>query len=268
MIGTDQPEPCEQLSAHSTPTHDPKEIAYWSRRSDILAVVLLVLTSAVVVLDSVNTHVWGGGNILGAVWLQAIVPYTQLELLVALTRADTTQSYAAYVLSLPLLQWLGALSMTIYLLHWVVIYYLCFAVRGTTLAWPGHFDCDTEYSNDDNLQTDCRNEVNRFNDARLIPMWGIPVVVATTLCLSAFLFYFFEVPLRKRLRGAEAHVYRKTDSGNLGENHNRLVSGVYAAVAGRSGSSDDSGDNAGTAGGRNTVLSDMESETVYSKAHK
>jgi len=61
-------------------------------------------------------------TILGGLRLQAIAPLAQLTVIVALVR-DQGQSRAAKALLHPIAQWLGRVSMCIYLIHFPVIYY-------------------------------------------------------------------------------------------------------------------------------------------------
>jgi peptidoglycan/LPS O-acetylase OafA/YrhL len=77
----------------------------------------------------------GGDGIFGSVWLQAAVPYGQLEIIVAFTR-DNGQSLASKAMRTPLSLWLGELSMSIYLVHYLVIRYLCWAITGHSIAIP------------------------------------------------------------------------------------------------------------------------------------
>ena len=69
-----------------------------------------MFTIAVVIGNSFSPS-----NILGAVWLQAIVPYCQLEIVVSLT-LDKGESLASKFLRNKILQNLGKIGMTIYCL--------------------------------------------------------------------------------------------------------------------------------------------------------
>ena len=185
----------------STHTHVlTAETIYWNRQTDINMCVYLLLTLIVIILDTISRYQDSGTGILGSLWLQAIVPFLQLEILVGLTMVDIKSSISGRLLNNNLIQWLGALSMTIYLIHWVILNYLCFAVNGTSLTWPTTFNCDQYKNQSSSEYSDCRDELNHFNHARELPMWGIPVVIAVTMVVSIIIFYGFEEPIRRKLK--------------------------------------------------------------------
>jgi peptidoglycan/LPS O-acetylase OafA/YrhL len=169
----------------------------WTNVATRQAITLLLLTLTVFVLDTLDRVFANGSGIVGAVWLQCIVPFAQLEVIVALTR-DGGKSLASRALITPLGNWLGKLSMAIYLVHYPTMRYLCWIVNGTTLTWPS-FDC-SGYSSHSQEYDNCEDRIERFNDAMLIPVWGIPVVAAVSMILAALLFYGIEEPARKALR--------------------------------------------------------------------
>ena len=122
-------------------------------------------------------------DIIGAVFLQAIVPYAQLTVVVGLTRDCSVTNTVYNFLVHPVNLWLGKISMTIYLLHYVFIMYVCWIVYGHSLTWCDAMDKDA----------DCDD----FNDARVMPTWGIPAVIVTTLITSPIIYSYFEEPMRK-----------------------------------------------------------------------
>lgn len=154
--------------------------AFWASRAVTQSILLLVITLAVAILD------FGVGvGILGAVWLQAIVPFSQLELIMALT-LERGESVVAHVLRTPLARWLGTISMTIYLVHHPVIWYLCWTInKGAAVQWPPANAPDSAYYT--------------FMDQRTIPMWGVAVVPLITIPLACLVYYGYEEPLRKAL---------------------------------------------------------------------
>ena len=82
------------------------------------------------------------GNIASNWWFQAINVFAQLDLIVALTRAKGS-TLCSVVLRASVVQWLGELSMSIYLVHFPIIYYLCWILHGDPIAWPPSQDCAT-----------------------------------------------------------------------------------------------------------------------------
>ena len=152
----------------------------WLSETRFSSLNLLFLTLFYSVVD---TFVY---PILGAIVLQAFVPFAQLTIIVGLTR-DCSESNSVYqFLVSPTAQWLGKHSMTIYLLHFNYILSLAWAVYGGCLKW-----CDA-------LNPD--NNCDDFNDTRLMPVWGIPVVVAATFVTAPIVYSFIEEPLRKYMQ--------------------------------------------------------------------
>jgi peptidoglycan/LPS O-acetylase OafA/YrhL len=126
-------------------------------------------------------------QLYGAILLQAIVPFSQLTVIVGLTR-DSSESNVAYsFLVHPLTQWLGKVSMTIYLVHYLFISYLLWYVHG----WKDLPYCDMMVKN-----FDCDEQAS----AMLMPTWGIPVVIGLSMVASPIIFYCFEEPMRKLLQ--------------------------------------------------------------------
>jgi peptidoglycan/LPS O-acetylase OafA/YrhL len=163
--------------------------ATWGGAADRTAAALLGVTLATAAGDAA-LHYTTGGSILGGIWLQAIAPFAQLTVVVALTR-DDVGSRSAKLLRHPLLQFLGQISMTIYLVHWPLIFYLCAVLNGgAAISWP---TC----SGDDDA---CAHETKHFTRLRTLPAWGIPVVIGAALLLAVALFYGVEEPCRKALR--------------------------------------------------------------------
>ena len=93
------------------------DVEYWKTRGSTKSLFLLMFTIAVVIGNSFSPS-----SILGAVWLQAIVPYCQLEIVVSLT-LDKGESLASKFLRNKMLQNLGKIGMTIYCLVSIFIPY-------------------------------------------------------------------------------------------------------------------------------------------------
>lgn len=167
------------------------------RQSSVnLSISLLSLTLLFALLDYANQRL-GGGSILGFVWFQAILPFAQLTLIVSLCRDHGTSS-AYKVLTTKAAAWLGERSMCIYLLHWPLIYYVCWAVHGSALEWPAVSDCSG--ITDESSQAECYERLYRWSEARVMPLWGIPVVSALTLVLSECVYRVVESPTRRYMK--------------------------------------------------------------------
>jgi peptidoglycan/LPS O-acetylase OafA/YrhL len=87
-----------------------QDLDYWKKRSNLKVAFLLSLTLVVSIVNSCLPS-----NILGAVWLQAIVPYCNLDIIVSLT-LDKGESLIASILRINILQFIGKIGMTIYCL--------------------------------------------------------------------------------------------------------------------------------------------------------
>jgi peptidoglycan/LPS O-acetylase OafA/YrhL len=173
------------------------ETQYWSKRVTVVTIQLMVLTVLVSAVDSfVALGLGVSGGILGVVWLQSLLPFLHLELIVALTR-DGAESFVSQVFRSPTAMWLGERSMCLYLVHWPLIFYLCWIMHGSALEWPQHLDC----SRVKNTESDaCEDTLDDFNEARLMPVWGVPLVVFVSLILAEILFVCVDEPCRKFFR--------------------------------------------------------------------
>lgn len=184
--------------------------SYWIARTDNLSVKVLCLSLFVTTVDAIARHVLSIGiGILGNFWFQLFVPYLQLEIMLGLTLQGEGECRVRGFLTSRVVMWCGNMSMVIYLIHLVVLYYICLILNhGNVLHWPfdnftqiSHASCDDSYENDDTLQDQCKDDVKEFFRKRAIPLWAIPVVMAVSLLLSPVLFHGLEQPMRKALRG-------------------------------------------------------------------
>lgn len=165
------------------------------------AVQLLVITIIVFIIDAFERFMMSGNGILGAFWLQLLNPFSQLCLTVALTRLGNLTNLVTMVLRQRIWQWLGDLSMSIYLVHMLVYYYLRWALSGKrTLHWPDHLDCST-YNDDDAKHDDCQTALDNFNDDYILPNWNVLVVLPISILLAWIFFHLVEEPIRKYWRG-------------------------------------------------------------------
>jgi peptidoglycan/LPS O-acetylase OafA/YrhL len=161
---------------------------------------LLLISAATFIIDTIVRYDFGGEGILGAFWLQLLNPFCQICIIVALTRLESLTNTVTAVLRHPLLQYLGELSMSLYMVHMLVYYFLCWAVSGQrTLAWPSEFDC-TKYDNDVE-ESECEAELDAYKDEITLPPWNVLVVLPVSLLLAMALYYLVEEPIRKKIRG-------------------------------------------------------------------
>mmetsp|Transcript_14360 Transcript_14360/g.23754 ORF Transcript_14360/g.23754 Transcript_14360/m.23754 type:complete len:430 (+) Transcript_14360:267-1556(+) len=183
--------------------------SYWTKRTDDLSLHVLCLTLFIILVDAIARYVFGvEDGIVGNFWLQLFVPFLQLEIVLGLSLQGDGDCRVRSFLMNDVVMWCGKMSMVIYLIHLVVLYYICLLLNhGQILHWPfdnlndiSHENCEDDYENDDILQNQCEDDVDEFYRKRLIPMWALPVVMAVSLLLSPILFHGLEEPLRKALR--------------------------------------------------------------------
>jgi len=180
--------------------------SYWAEIADVSSLVLLVITALTIGVDSYFYFARGFGG-LGGLWLQAFAPFLQLTVVVALARDSDPRGRAGRFLRHPRLLWLGQLSMSLYLVHHPVIYYVvwlhnCLGSRG--LCGPITVPTSTHCSDDHNAGTPayekCKHEVHGYLRAETVPMWAVPVVCAVAVPLAFLLFWYVEEPGRRALR--------------------------------------------------------------------
>jgi peptidoglycan/LPS O-acetylase OafA/YrhL len=197
----------------------------------------------------------------GAIWFQALVPFAQLNIIVAMTRHShrviakvsaatssgakgsssavgdsamvaTTAMVAATAtlgqqeqmengtataattavrddgpptnaisrfLRHPINVWLGELSMSIYLVHYPLAFYITWANRGKVrLEWPDHFDC-TKFSDDDanHAYQQCEDALEAFNKERAWPQWLFVVLPFISIAVGWLVYQYVERPFNK-----------------------------------------------------------------------
>lgn len=178
---------------------------------------LLTATVATIIVDTVDRYIFHGQGILGAVWLQALNPFAQLTLLVALTRHQTANtvptvegsehpqnsvSIVVRLLRHPVLQSLGTLSMSVYLVHWVLAYYVNWARFGRrSLAWPENDDytCD-DFDENTVYYSDCEETLHRFIHYMTWPDWIVLVLPFLSIVAGYVLHRGVEVPVQRYFR--------------------------------------------------------------------
>lgn len=133
---------------------------------------------------------------LGQVCFQGVVPFLQLQLIVSLAREGSSWSFR--LLSTPYAQFMGRISMALYMVHFPLIYYLCWLLHGKALWWPNELNNCQEYHHEGQ-----RRDCLEWASNRLIPIWGIPVVFVASVALASFVHHWIEVPARNRLRFAD-----------------------------------------------------------------
>lgn len=131
-------------------------------------------------------------------WFQIFNIWAQLDIMICLVQSRGTTS-CSHVLRHPVVLWLGDLSMSIYLVHWPIIYTLTWLAHGSSLPWPAWKSvadmiiCAVEDASFDNVPA----EVAVFLHNRKMPEWGLLVVPVVSIFCAWILFQYVEEPVRK-----------------------------------------------------------------------
>lgn len=163
---------------------------------------LFCITTFTVIIDIIVRYVGNVEGVFGAIWLQALNPYAQLSLIVAMTRTGTSTeaSWVTSILRHPLLQWLGDLSMSVYLVHWVLGFYLSWAVYGRgSILWPAQACEQYKDLADDDAYLNCAEPI--YEHIMTYEDWFFVVITPLAIICAAVLFYVVEKPVAKYFRG-------------------------------------------------------------------
>jgi peptidoglycan/LPS O-acetylase OafA/YrhL len=167
----------------------------WAQKASRESVAILVLSIFISAGESVfsarsSTH----AGFQAQLWWQAVVPMVQLNIIVALTR-DGGASLASRVLRAPLSQYLGRISMTLYLIHMPIMRYLGLLSHPEAVPVLTHcFELDTLGEQQKAACLDAMNKAHTF------PIWYTAIVVPVSIVLSEILYRMVEVPARRFLR--------------------------------------------------------------------
>ena len=182
--------------AKATTSEDEKS---WARVATTLLFTLISLHLLLGAADIVAMNVYGLKTGLRAeVWLQGFLPFLQLTLLVAVTR-DGGRSVAAKLLRSRLAQWLGGMSMCIYLVHYPLHHVAGWATHGfkPNAASQQLLACALKHWSD---PTPCADSVNAFIDGMLPPLWAGPYTLVASLVTATLLSKYVEGPARQAFR--------------------------------------------------------------------
>jgi peptidoglycan/LPS O-acetylase OafA/YrhL len=168
----------------------------WAKIADRTSLALLLGTLTVGAVDTFIRYGLHATSIGGGLWLQALVAGEQLTVVVALTR-DGGQSTASAALRTPFAQWLGKISMALYLVHLPLFGYLAWAVHGGVNVAPQD-PCpgspgDAEYEA-------CTQAMNQWLANQSIPMWGVALILPLATAIAVACYHLIEEPGRKLLR--------------------------------------------------------------------
>jgi peptidoglycan/LPS O-acetylase OafA/YrhL len=163
---------------------------YFIDRSASQAIVMLSIAVVFTVGSATVT------DFMSSYWLQGLLVYSQLDLIVCLYRSDGL-SLCSRLLRSDTMQFLGKISMSLYLVHWPIIFDICWIKHGSVVEWPST-ECLGQAASPTTVE--CANAIKDFVAARTLPLWGIPLVILLSLLAATALHFGFDVPIQKTFK--------------------------------------------------------------------
>ena len=154
---------------------------------------------ALAFLVPILANILSGEETHANVWLQALVPLSQLSVLFALT-LDDGRSWLGWLLRSPPAQALGNISLALYLCHFPVMNATTFILAGPVTWHRGVLDCQGEFAGQPAQLADCEKRTEQWFQAKLLPAWAIAPCLGAALLLACLLHVAVEAPLRHRCR--------------------------------------------------------------------
>ena len=126
-------------------------------------------------------------------WFQGLNVFSQLAIIVGLVRLNGP-SISSIVLRHPIILWFGEISMSLYLVHEMIIYYIRWIMHhGASQSWPS-----CSLSSDHG--TACQSEWSDYSTARQYPAYLIPIILPIGTAIAACFYYCIEEPVRIYLK--------------------------------------------------------------------
>lgn len=185
----------------------------WARRTDAASAIYLgALASAITFTHLAKTYDWEASPFYvdAGPLTQLVLPYVQLTIAVGLERSGKASRTARLCMH-PWCQWLGKISMALYLVHMPVFQWLVALLNGRA-DWTlgGRVGADVEAFRA--WQKGCRayrkehghqepGACTEWADAHNVGAWAVPVATVLSLVAAALLEKHFETPMRTWLRG-------------------------------------------------------------------
>ena len=152
--------------------------------------VLLAVTFLVFVADTIDRLVLSDSGIGCRTWLQAIVPFAQMNVMIGMVRHKDPENSISVFLRSSWMQWLGEISMCIYLIHYPIMNFILWARYDfKSLIWPDDTNC-TDLLNDTVEYTTCED----YYDALYWPWTAILYLPCLSIALGAVVYYCIEKP--------------------------------------------------------------------------
>ena len=156
------------------------------------------------------------------VYLQALIPLSQLALIVGLS-CDQRKSNLSQFLCTGLSQFLGKISYSLFLVYNLVHGFASLIIHGP-ISRPMCGDFSPNCAAPTCGDPVCQEEWNHYWEQRTIPGWCVPVVLPIMLLAAVMLHYGFESPSRQFLD--RLYPKRAASNGQLSTENTRLLSYV------------------------------------------
>ena len=138
-----------------------------------------------------------GIKLLSGYWLQLLCPSIQLSILMGMANEGInpgpTGSWFSWICQSRMVQWLGKISMALYLVHMLVFQYAAFMQTGP-VEWPG--DGSNGYCDTRPITLECHQFTARWS----LNIWSVPLLLVLSMGVAALLERFVEEPMRRWLR--------------------------------------------------------------------
>jgi peptidoglycan/LPS O-acetylase OafA/YrhL len=192
----------------SSPWHNKFTAKYFENTMFQQTYMILFATCSVTILDAIlRRRNESGRGLMGAIWFQALVPFCQLNIMISMTRHHLSSNVSTVptnlisrVLRHPVTMWLGELSMSIYLLHFPIQYYVLWILRGKShLQWPSDIRFASQYNKQTVaacIQAGTCPDASFYDDISW-PQWSFIVLPILSILIAWLLYNWIEKPISK-----------------------------------------------------------------------
>ena len=207
----------KRLPLHESQANNRKyEAQIWRRRVDLSTLIIILLMAIATIASSLWGDQWKALSydshlrVLSKLWIpvndlgQLYLVHLHLIIIVGLTR-DQGSSFLSRICRTDICQYLGLISMTLYLIHYDIPLYLMWAVYPD--ASYSSADCHQLSLNSSfssvvaDLEIIGNNSCLQFFALRqTLPNWGIALLCLAVPSLAWLIYNFIEEPARKVLR--------------------------------------------------------------------
>ena len=188
-------EPRKEGEPAPEPAADEAEAEGWARRVDRAACLYMVcvFTNAALGSQYLTVPVW----VTSWPWFDTGLVHMGLTIMLGLAR-DGGRSWLGTLCRTPAVQFLGQVSMCVYLVQFSVIMFVAYCVHGAQ-PYLGFLDCD-DYNDDDAAKDACEEKLADYLHNQEYPIWMAPTIcIPSALALGVVLERCVEGPASRLL---------------------------------------------------------------------